>query len=192
MNKATISDLERQNVNKEESALAVWLHSRYTTIFVAAHGTVPAGILGIASLGIGLSVREGMEPIHFLLAALKIVDVDFPAQLDKLDISSEVGKSMCQDANRIKQYLDVLTEKITTVRRRIRHRLARTANPPIPDDQVIHRSRKTRAAFYDAANQVEREVITLLQLMESMFELGFLDVSDMRWRTPTKTFRKGR
>ena len=38
-----------------------------------------------------------------------------------------------------------------------------------------------RAAFYDAANQVEGEVITLLQLMESMFDLGFLDVSDMRW-----------
>jgi len=32
--------------------------------------------------------------------------------------------------------------------------------------------------------------ITLLQLMESMFELGFLDVSDMRLRTPTKTFRR--
>ena len=48
------------------------------------------------------------------------------------------------------------------------------------------------AAFYDAANQVEGEVITLPQLMESMFELGFLDVSDMSWRTPTKTFRKGR
>ena len=47
-----------------------------------------------------------------------------------------------------------------------------------------------RAAFYDAANQVEGEVITLLQLMESMFDLGVLDVSDMRWRTPTKTFRK--
>ena len=37
---------------------------------------------------------------------------------------------------------------------------------------------------------VEGEVITLLQLMESMFELGFLDVSDMRWRVATKTFRK--
>ena len=37
---------------------------------------------------------------------------------------------------------------------------------------------------------VEGKVITLLQLMESMFELGFLDVSDMRWRAPTKTFRK--
>ena len=33
-----------------------------------------------------------IEPEHFLLAALKIVDVDFPAQLDKLDITSEEWK----------------------------------------------------------------------------------------------------
>jgi predicted HTH transcriptional regulator len=50
--------------------------------------------------------------------------------------------------------------------------------------------RTPRAAFFDAAYQADGEAITLLQLMESMFELGFLDVSDMRWRTPTKTFRK--
>ena len=37
---------------------------------------------------------------------------------------------------------------------------------------------------------MEGEVLTLLKLMESMFELGFLDVSDMRWRVATKTFRK--
>ena len=74
---------------------------------------------------------EVIEPMHFLLAALKIVDVDFPAQLDKLDISSEVWKSMCKDAKKVQRYLDVLPEKITTVRRRIRHRLARTAQPPI-------------------------------------------------------------
>lgn len=131
-----------------------------------------------------------IEPMHYLLAALKIIDVDFPSQLEKADISSEVWKNMCQDAQKVQQYLDVLPEKITMVRRRIRHRLARTAKPPIPDKQVIHRSRKTRAAFFDAANQADGEVITLLQLMESMFDLGFLDVSDMRWRTPTKTFRK--
>ena len=43
---------------------------------------------------------------------------------------------------------------------------------PIPDDQVIHRSRKTRAAFYDAANQVEGEV---------------LGGSAVRWRRPVRT-----
>ena len=37
---------------------------------------------------------------------------------------------------------------------------------------------------------VEGEAVTLLQPVESMFELGFLEVSDMRWRAPTKTFRK--
>lgn len=134
---------------------------------------------------------EAIEPMHFLLAALKIVDVDFPAQLDKQDISSEEWKGMCKDAKKVRGYLDVLPEKISTVRRRIRHRLARTAQPPIPDGLVIHRSRKTCAAFYDAASQTEGDVITLLQLMKSMFELGFLEESDMRWRTPTKTFRKG-
>lgn len=133
---------------------------------------------------------EVIEPMHFLLAALKIIDVDFPSELEKADISSEVWKNMCQDAQKVQQYLDVLPEKITMVRRRIRHRLARTAKPPIPDKQVIHRSRKTRAAFFDAANQADGEVITLLQLKESMFDLGFLDVSDMRWRTPTKTSRQ--
>ena len=51
-------------------------------------------------------------------------------------------------------------------------------------------ARKTRTAFFDAASQADGEIITLLQLMKSMFDLGFLDVSDMRWRTPTKTFRK--
>ena len=129
---------------------------------------------------------ETIEPMHFLLAALKIVDVDFPSQLDKLDISSDDWKNMCRDAKKVQRYLDVIPEKIMTVRRRIRHRLARAAGPQIPDEQVIHRSRKTRAAFFDAANQTDGDVITLLQLMESMFELGFLDVSDMRWRVATR------
>lgn len=56
MNKATICDLERQNRNKEESTLAILFHSRYTTIFVATCGsTVPADVLGIASLGVGMA-----------------------------------------------------------------------------------------------------------------------------------------
>lgn len=51
-------DAELQQVDHCETVLAVWLHSLYTNVFAAAYGTVPAGILGIASLGIGLSVWE--------------------------------------------------------------------------------------------------------------------------------------
>ena len=41
-----------------ELVLAVWSYSLCTYIFALAHGIVPAGILGFASLGGGLSVRE--------------------------------------------------------------------------------------------------------------------------------------
>ena len=50
-------ELELQQVDQPELVLPVWLYSLYTTIFTSAHGTIPAGILGLASLGVGLSVR---------------------------------------------------------------------------------------------------------------------------------------
>lgn len=50
-------------MNVPQLAVAVWLYSLYTTIFALAHGTIPAGILGVASLGIGLSVREAREMV---------------------------------------------------------------------------------------------------------------------------------
>ena len=51
-------DSELQKVDLPELVLAVWLYSLYTTIFASAHGTIPGGIMGIASLSIGLSIRE--------------------------------------------------------------------------------------------------------------------------------------
>ena len=51
-------DPELQQVDQPELVLAVWLYSLYTYIFALAHDAVPAGILGIASLCVGLSVRE--------------------------------------------------------------------------------------------------------------------------------------
>ena len=56
-------DSELQRVDQPELAAVVWLYSLYTTIFASAHGTIPGGILGIASLGIGLSVREAKDMV---------------------------------------------------------------------------------------------------------------------------------
>ena len=51
-------DSELQQVDQPELVLAVWLYSFYTTIFASVHGTIPGGILGIASLGVGVSIRK--------------------------------------------------------------------------------------------------------------------------------------
>ena len=132
-----------------------------------------------------LGSRE-IEPIHFLLGALKIVDPEFPNQLEKLDLSTEDWKAMCKEAVRVRHYLDIMPDKICQIRRRVRRRLARTASDCLSDKVQIHRSRKSRAAFFDAQIQLEGKVVTLLQLMRSMFELDFLDVSEMRWRGTTR------
>ena len=51
-------DSELRQVDNPESVLAIWLYAFYSTIYASAFGTIPAGVLGIASLGVGLAVRE--------------------------------------------------------------------------------------------------------------------------------------
>ena len=50
--------VELQQVDHGDEVMAVWLHGLYSAIFLMAHGRIPAGVLGLASLGIGLAVRE--------------------------------------------------------------------------------------------------------------------------------------
>lgn len=129
---------------------------------------------------------DNIEPIHFLLAALKIADPRFPEQLEKLDIATEDWKKMSHEARRLRQWLDVLPEHVTDARRRLRHRLARNSGPQ-RSVKSLHRSRKTMAAFYDASVMSKDEKLTLQRVIESMFDLEFVEVSDMRWLGETQT-----
>ena len=51
-------DSELRQVDDPESVLAIWLYTLYSTIYASAFSTIPAGVLGIASLGVGLAVWE--------------------------------------------------------------------------------------------------------------------------------------
>ena len=48
-------DSELRQVDNPESVLAIWLYAFYSTVYASAFGTIPAGVLGIASLGVGLA-----------------------------------------------------------------------------------------------------------------------------------------
>ena len=50
--------VELHQVDHVDEVLAVWLHGLYSAIFLMAYGRIPAGVIGLASLGIGLVVRE--------------------------------------------------------------------------------------------------------------------------------------
>ena len=49
---------ESRQVDHEELVMSVWLYSLYSAIFTLAHGRIPAGVLGIASFGLGFAISE--------------------------------------------------------------------------------------------------------------------------------------
>lgn len=50
---------ELRQADHEEIVVSVWLYSLYSAIFTLAHGRIPAGVLGLASFGIGLAMANG-------------------------------------------------------------------------------------------------------------------------------------
>ena len=120
-------------------------------------------------------------PIHFLLAAMKIVDPEFPAQSDKLEVSSEEWSSMCKEAQGIRHYIDVMPEKVTVKRRGLRNRLAaQRVNPPVTAEGMLHRSEPLKRAFADACMLTKGDVLTLRTLIESLFELELVSLDDIK------------
>ncbi len=120
-------------------------------------------------------------PIHFLLAVMKIIDPEFPNQLDELNISSVEWAAMCEEAQNIRRYIDVVPERITQKRRKLRKRLdAKRVNPPITAEGLLHRSSDVKRAFADALMFTEGDTLTLRKLVESLFELELVSLNDIR------------
>ena len=120
-------------------------------------------------------------PIHFLLAVMKVIDPEFPNQVDKLNVTSEEWAAMCKAAQNIRHYIDVMPEKVTGKRRRLRANLAgKQVGPPITQAGMLHRSEDLKRAFHDACMFSEGDTLTLLKLVESLFELELVSLDDIK------------
>lgn len=119
-------------------------------------------------------------PVHFLLATMKIIDPSFPDQLDKLNVSSEEWAAMCKEAQSICHYIDVMPDRVTTKRRSLRARLAqKQLKPPIKAEGLLHRAKSTKRAFSDAIFFTDGDTVTLKQLVQSLFEMKLVDLSQV-------------
>ncbi len=117
-------------------------------------------------------------PVHFLLATMKIIDPNFPWQLDKLNVSSEEWATMCREAQDIRHYIEVLPDRVTKKRRTLRVRLAqKQVHPPIKESGFLHRAKSTKRAFSDAIFFSDGDTVSLKQLVRSLFEMRLVDLS---------------
>lgn len=119
-------------------------------------------------------------PVHFLLATMKIMDPKFPELLDSLHVPQEEWAGMCKEAQGIQHYINVVPEHVTRNRRILRARLARRqVRPPIHEEGFLHRAGSTKRAFSDAIYYTEGDTLTLGQLVRSLFELGYVSLSQV-------------
>lgn len=127
-----------------------------------------------------LSASE-IQPLHFLLAVMKVIDPVFPSQLDKMNIASEKWAQMCKEAESIRRYIDVVPERVTDKRRRLRKRLMDQQNDsPIKNNGMLHRSESLKKAFHDACLLADGQVLTLKMLVQSLFELELVSLDDIK------------
>ena len=124
---------------------------------------------------------EKIEPLHFLLGVMKIIDPKFPEQLDKLNVSSEEWSLMCKSAQNIRHYIDVIPDRVTQKRRKLRARLAGDqVRPPINQEGMLHRSESLKRAFHDACLFEEGDTLRLRTLVQSLFELELVSLDDIK------------
>lgn len=117
-------------------------------------------------------------PVHFLLATMKIIDPDFPGQLDKLDVSSEEWVAMCQEAECIRRYIEIRPDRVAERRRALRELLSkRKVRSPVKASGLLHRAKSTKRAFSDAAFFTDGDTVALRRLVQSFFEMQLLDLS---------------
>lgn len=120
-------------------------------------------------------------PIHFLLAALKIIDPIFPDQLDKLDIESKEWGDMCKEALRLRHYIDILPDKVTDKRRALRSRLCKErSGEHIKAQGMLHRSAELKRAFTDATMFIQGDMLDLQTVIASLFELELVSIDDIK------------
>lgn len=125
-----------------------------------------------------------IEPLHFLLGILKVIDPLFPKDIDSLDIPSEDWASMCKSAQSVRNYIEILPDSVKRKRRKLRFKLNSTRTKlPITEKGMLHRSEDLKQAFNEAQKKNTEERLFLRDVVQSLFSLNLITLSDIDGET---------
>ncbi|MDP2209426.1 MAG: ATP-dependent Clp protease ATP-binding subunit [Bacteroidota bacterium] len=119
-----------------------------------------------------LAGSERIEPIHFLLATLKIIEGGFHQYAERLKYTSEVIQSIQMFALRGQQIFGLPVDEITTLRRALQKDLREGVN--VEEIVSLHRSEESKTLFVGATRRALDEgnnVLNLVHLIEQLKEI---------------------
>lgn len=112
---------------------------------------------------------ELIEPSHFLLAALKIIDDNFDQAAEKLNLSDDALKAVAAVVTQCREMLEMTDDEITAARRNLRQALEKE-HAPTPF-RLLPRSNEFNYLFHRATRRMVRagaEALNLAHMFEVM------------------------
>lgn len=125
----------------------------------------------IANIEACLSGSPRIEPVHFLLATLIIIDGLFEEVADSMSLSAEAIREVFDCAIECRSILEMSDDEITSARRSLRRTL-REAKEPM-GLVALHRSGEARFVFQRAGRRTFEggtERLTIVHLLQEVLE----------------------
>jgi ATP-dependent Clp protease ATP-binding subunit ClpA len=141
----------------------------------------------IANTEAFLSGSQRIEPVHFFLGILKIIDPAFEEQVSVLDIPEKHLRRLRKTSMDARQYLEMTPEGITNYRRQIRESVRSKGPTQKMKGEIphLHRSERLRKIFATVANRstaARQQELTVLSIMEGLIQSGAVDL-DGKWQS---------
>lgn len=125
----------------------------------------------VANIEARLSGSPRIEPVHFLLATLIIIDGVFEEVADSMEISPETMREVFDIAAKCRSTLQMSDEDITKSRRALRRRLRQGGESK--EMTTLHRSGESRYIFQRAGRRTVQDgsdQLSLLHLLEEILQ----------------------
>ncbi len=112
---------------------------------------------------------KNIEPLHFLLAVLKMLDDAFVDQAQQMGIEQDVIRQIMGEIRECRDQVGLTDEEITRTRRGVRNLLPMPVSAPLV--QMLHRSAEARSLFQQAADMVNEAAESELRLVHFLMAL---------------------
>jgi ATP-dependent Clp protease ATP-binding subunit ClpC len=128
---------------------------------------------GIANAEANNAGSKKIEPVHFLLAALKIIDDAYHQDAVAMQFPQKMLGEIAEVAAECRRVLKITDEEITAARRGLTNALRERADLKTGRFRMLHRSEESRALFQKGAEQAEQaglKQLTLTYLLNEIWE----------------------
>ena len=149
----------------------------------------------IANTEASLAGSTTIQPLHFWLGILKLLDKHLPKALDALELTGGKRAQVLRSVRHVRGYLEITEERATRLRRTLRKKMRQGVVVAEPDKlETLHRSVESRTVFDQAKKIAEKngaQAVSAFHLTQALFDTGQVTLKDFKSGASSKPGSEG-